>query len=289
MCFLHSSLWIGFNVGRRVINKKYMMEDYYKINKEAWNARTKIHLYSSFYDLDKFKREVKSVPDLDLSLLGDVRGKSILHLQCHFGMDTLSLSKMGANIVGVDFSEEAIQTAKSLNEELGLNAQFCCCNIYDVPTVLKGQKFDIVYTSYGVVNWLPDLIQWGQVISQTLKDGGKFVIVEFHPILWMFNEEFSQVRYAYSRKEPYIVEESTYTDSENDNRQKTVTWNHGLAVVLNGLLNNDLQVQSFGEYDYSPFNLFGNMAAEKNGTFKVAGKNGEIPLLFSVVAVKPSK
>ena len=71
-----------------------MMEDYYKINKEAWNARTKIHLYSSFYDLDKFKREVKSVPDLDLSLLGDVRGKSILHLQCHFGMDTLSLSKM---------------------------------------------------------------------------------------------------------------------------------------------------------------------------------------------------
>ena len=265
------------------------MEDYYKTNKEAWNTRTKIHLHSSFYDLNKFKREVKSVPDLDLSLLGDVRGKSILHLQCHFGMDTLSLSKMGANIVGVDFSEEAIQTAKSLNEELGLNAQFCCCNIYDAPTVLKGQKFDIVYTSYGVVNWLPDLIQWGQVISQMLKDGGKFVIVEFHPILWMFNEEFSQVRYAYSRKEPYIVEESTYTDSENDNRQKTVTWNHGLAVVLNGLLNNDLQIQSFGEYDYSPFNLFGNMVAEKNGTFKIAGKNGEIPLLFSVVAVKPSK
>ena len=266
-----------------------MMEDYYKINKEAWNARTKIQLHSSFYDLNKFKREVKSVPDLDLSLLGDVRGKSILHLQCHFGMDTLSLSKFGANVVGVDFSEEAIQRAKSLNEELGLNAQFCCCNIYDAPTMLKGQQFDIVYTSYGVVNWLPDLIQWGQVISQMLKDGGKFVIVEFHPVLWMFDENFSQVRYAYSRKEPYIVEESTYTDSENDNRQKTVTWNHGLAVVLNGLLNNDLQIQSFGEYDYSPFNLFGNMVAEKNGTFKIAGKNGEIPLLFSVVAVKPPK
>ena len=98
------------------------MEDYYKTNREAWNTRTKIHLHSSFYDLDKFKREVKSVPDLDLSLLGDVREKSILHLQCHFGMDTLSLSKLGANVVGVDFSEEAIQTAKSLNEELGLNA-----------------------------------------------------------------------------------------------------------------------------------------------------------------------
>lgn len=105
------------------------MEDYYKTNKEAWNARTKIHLRSSFYDLDKFKRKVKSVPDLDLSLLGDIRGKSILHLQCHFGMDTLSLAKMGADVVGVDFSEEAIQTAKSLNEELGLNAQFCCCNM----------------------------------------------------------------------------------------------------------------------------------------------------------------
>ena len=184
-------------------------------------------------------------------------------------MDTLSLSKFGANVVGVDFSEEAIQRAKSLNEELGLNAQFCCCNIYDAPTMLKGQQFDIVYTSYGVVNWLPDLIQWGQVISQMLKDGGKFVIVEFHPVLWMFDENFSQVRYAYSRKEPYIVEEATYTDSETNNRQKTVTWNHGLAEVINGLLCNGLQIRSFGEYDYSPFNLFGNMIAEKNGTFKI--------------------
>ena len=97
---------------------------------------------------------------------------------------------------------------------------------------MQGQQFDIVYTSYGVVNWLPDLIQWGQVISQMLKDGGKFVIVEFHPVLWMFDENFSQVRYAYSRKEPYIVEEATYTDSETNNRQKTVTWNYGLAEVL---------------------------------------------------------
>lgn len=147
-------------------------------------------MHSSFYDLDKFKKEVKSVPDLDLSLLGDIRGKSILHLQCHFGMDTLSLSKTGANVVGVDFSEEAIQTVKSLNEELGLNAQFCCCNIYDAPAVLQGQQFDIVYTSYGVVNWLPDLTQWGHVISQMLKNCGRFVIVEFHPVLWMFNEDF---------------------------------------------------------------------------------------------------
>ena len=79
------------------------MEDYYKTNKEAWNARTKIHLHSSFYDLDKFKKEVKSVPDLDLSLLGDIRGKSILHLQCHFGMDTLSLSKTGSQCRGSGF------------------------------------------------------------------------------------------------------------------------------------------------------------------------------------------
>ena len=152
--------------------------------------------------------------------------------------------------------------------------------------MLQGQQFDIVYTSYGVVNWLPDLIQWGQVISQMLKDGGKFVIVEFHPVLWMFNEDFSQVQYAYSRKEPYIAEEATYTDSETNNRQKTVTWNHGLAEILNGLLNNSLQIKLFGEYDYSPFNLFGNMTPEKDGTFKIAGQNGKIPMLFSVVAVK---
>ena len=262
------------------------MEDYYKTNKEAWETRTKIHLLSSFYDLDTFKREVKSVPDLDLSLLGDIRGKSILHLQCHFGMDSLSLSKMGARVVGVDFSEEAIKTATALNAELRLDARFCCCNVYDAPTVLQGQQFDIVYTSYGVVNWLPDLTQWGRVISQMLKAGGRFVIVEFHPVLWMFNENFSQVRYAYSRKEPYVVEEPTYTGSETDSRQKTVTWNHGLSEILNGLLRNDLRIKSFGEYDYSPFNLFGNMTAEKEGRFRIAGKEGDVPILFSVVAVK---
>lgn len=262
------------------------MEDYYKTNKEAWETRTKIHLLSPFYDLDTFKREVKSVPDLDLSLLGDIRGKSILHLQCHFGMDSLSLSKMGARVVGVDFSEEAIKTATALNAELGLDARFCCCNIYDAPTVLQGQQFDIVYTSYGVVNWLPDLTQWGRVISQMLKVGGRFVIVEFHPVLWMFNENFSQVRYAYSRKEPYVVEEPTYIGSETDSRQKTVTWNHGLSEILNGLLRNDLRIKSFGEYDYSPFNLFGNMTAKKEGRFRIAGKEGDVPILFSVVAVK---
>ena len=119
-----------------------------------------------------------------------------------------------------------------------------------------------------------------------LKVGGRFVIVEFHPVLWMFNENFSQVRYAYSRKEPYVVEEPTYTGSETDSRQKTVTWNHGLSEILNGLLRNDLRIKSFGEYDYSPFNLFGNMTAKKEGRFRIAGKEGDVPILFSVVAVK---
>ena len=196
------------------------------------------------------------------------------------------LVKDGSQCHGSGFLGRSYTNGKVFERGIGLNAQFCCCNIYDAPTVLQGQQFDIVYTSYGVVNWLPDLIQWGQVISQMLKDGGKFVIVEFHPVLWMFDENFSQVRYAYSRKEPYIVEEATYTDSETNNRQKTITWNHGLAEVINGLLCNGLQIQSFREYDYSPFNLFGNMIAEKNGTFKIAGKNDKIPMLFSVVASK---
>ena len=102
----------------------------------------------------------------------------------------------------------------------------------------------------------------------------------------MFNEDFSQVQYAYSRKEPYVVEEATYTGSETDYRQKTVTWNHGLAEVLNGLLCNGLQIESFGEYDYSPFNLFGNMIVGADGMFRITGKSGEIPMLFSVIAVK---
>ena len=125
------------------------------------NARIETHLQSNFYDLEGFKQGKNSIPNLDKSLLGNVRGKKVLHLQCHFGMDTISLARMGAEATGIDFSEIGINTARTLNEELGNDARFVCCNVYDTPQELH-EEFDIVYTSYGVVNWLDNLNKWGR-------------------------------------------------------------------------------------------------------------------------------
>ncbi|HKK38655.1 MAG TPA: class I SAM-dependent methyltransferase, partial [Cryomorphaceae bacterium] len=154
--------------------------DYQQINRQSWNDRVDSHLKSEFYDVEGFLKGQASLKEIELPLLGDVNGKSILHLQCHFGQDTLSLQRMGANCVGVDLSDKAIEAAQNLNEELGLNARFVACDVYEAPKHID-EKFDVVFTSYGTIGWLPDLDRWAEVIAHFLKPGGKLVFVEFHP------------------------------------------------------------------------------------------------------------
>ena len=146
------------------------------------------------------------------------------------------------------------------------------------------ETFDIVFTSYGVINWFPNLDEWGRIVSRYLKPDGKFVMVEFHPVLWMFDTKFERVESAYSREEPYISTSQTYTNaSEAGKEYVEVTWNHGLSKVLQGLLHANLRIVDFQEYDYSPFNLFGNME-EDRGMYHLKDRKGMIPILFSVVA-----
>ncbi|RNC65393.1 bifunctional 2-polyprenyl-6-hydroxyphenol methylase/3-demethylubiquinol 3-O-methyltransferase UbiG [Proteiniphilum sp. X52] len=261
------------------------MENYLEINRKAWNNRVDTHVNSSFYDMDSFLRGASSVPSLDRKLLGDIQQKSILHLQCHFGMDTLSLSREGAKVTGADFSEKAIAKAKELRDQLQVDADFICCDVYDLPEIAK-EPFDMVYTSYGVVNWLPDLDKWGKTISALLKPGGKFVMVEFHPVLWMFDENFQHIMYAYSRTEPYTAEEPTYTEQGNGTADKTVTWNYGLSEPLNGLAKNRIRIEEVNEHYHSPFNLFGNMIELEKGRYHIKGLEDKIPVTYSIVATR---
>ncbi|MGD8307202.1 MAG: class I SAM-dependent methyltransferase, partial [Ignavibacteria bacterium] len=158
-------------------------QKFFEANRKAWNNKTPYHLKSTLYDLEGFKKGNTSLKFIELAELGNVINKSMLHLQCHFGQDSLSWQRLGAQVTGIDFSEEAINTAKSLNEELNLNAKFICSNIYDLEKHLD-EKFDIVFTSYGTIGWLPDLNEWGRLVSHYLKSGGVFYIVEFHTVLW---------------------------------------------------------------------------------------------------------
>ncbi|HVG14317.1 MAG TPA: class I SAM-dependent methyltransferase [Chitinophagaceae bacterium] len=259
---------------------------YFEANRTLWNKRTTVHKDSQFYDLPSFLNGNTSLKKIELDELGDVRGKKILHLQCHFGMDTLSLARMGAIVTGVDLSDEAIEEAKRLNNQLGLKARFICCNVYDLPHFLE-EQFDIVFTSYGVIGWLPDLEAWARVINTFLKPGGFFYMAEFHPVVWMLDEDFQKVKYYYHNEELIEIDSvGTYTDRYANIEAKEYSWNHSISEVLNALLHQNLQLKFFNEFSYSPFPCFNNVVEGSDGNWRVKDLEDKIPMVYSLKAVK---
>lgn len=261
-------------------------EEYFLVNKDLWNKKILFHKDSEFYDLKKFKEGKSSLNDIELNELGDIKGKSILHLQCHFGQDTLSLARLGADVTGVDFSDKAIELAESLNNELKQNARFICSDIYGLKEKLD-EKFDIVFTSYGVIGWLPDLVKWAEIVNQYLKPGGIFFMVEFHPVLFMLDENICRIQYSYFNKG--VIEEDvtgTYADKNADLKHKMYGWNHSLSDVFSSLLNCGLKIISFKEYDYSAYNCFNNLIEIEKNKWQVKGFENILPLMYSVKCIK---
>jgi len=265
-----------------------MMEhlDYLSINRKLWNERTRHHLASDFYDVDRFLKGANSLKQIELDLLGDVTGKTILHLQCHFGQDSLSLARMGGTVTGVDLADEAIKAARSLSEQMDAKARFICCDIYDLPNHLN-EKFDIVFTTYGTIGWFPDLDKWAALIANYLQPGGSLIFADFHPVVWMFDSSFSNIQYSYFNVGPIIEqEEGTYADAGAAISLQSVGWNHPLDEVIAALLRHGLALQHFREYDHSPYNVFSNMVEVAPGKFQLTGKEGKLPLVYSLVCIK---
>ena len=261
-------------------------QDYFKANRSLWNKRTPIHAASDFYDLEAFKSGKSSLNTIELKALGDVSGKSLLHLQCHFGMDTLSWARLGARVIGVDLSTKSIELAKSLAQELQISARFICSNVYDVPHCLD-KKFDIVFVSYGCISWLPDLKHWAEIIADFLKPGGIFYMVEFHPIVWMFDSSFDKIAHPYQSLQVIHMEPTeTYTKTNDTLNYSEYTWNHGLATIIQSLITSGLTLKSCEEFDFSPYNCFDNMVKGKDGYWRIIGLEEKIPLLFSLKAEK---
>lgn len=261
-------------------------QNYIEINRQSWNNRTDAHLKSEFYDLDGFRKGKTSLNEIELNLLGDIKGKTILHLQCHFGQDTISLSRLGADVTGVDLSDKAIESAKQIAKDTNSNATFICCDIYDLPNHLD-EKFDIVFTSYGTSGWLPDLDKWAKIISKSLKPNGQFVFVEFHPVVWMFDDNFDKIGYRYFNSGAIIeTENGTYADKKADITQSYVMWNHGLSEVLNSLISNGLEINSLDEFDYSPYNCFNKTIGFEPKKFRIEHLNNNIPMVYSIIATR---
>lgn len=261
-------------------------QNYIEINRQSWNNRTDIHLKSEFYDLDGFLNGKTSLNDIELNLLGNIRGKTILHLQCHFGQDTISLSRLGAEVTGVDLSDKAIESARQIAKDTHSNAKFICCDIYDLPNHLD-EKFDIVFTSYGTIGWLPDLNKWAKIISEFLKPNGQFVFVEFHPVVWIFDDNFEKISYRYFNSGAIIETESgTYADKKADITQSYVMWNHSISEVLNSLIKNDLEIKSLDEFDYSPYNCFNKTIEFEPRKYRIAHLDNKIPMVYSINATR---
>ncbi|TPN81784.1 class I SAM-dependent methyltransferase [Aquimarina algicola] len=261
-------------------------QKYFDTNKETWNEKVAIHASSDFYDLDRFKKGKTSLKKYELEALGDVSGKSLLHLQCHFGQDTLSWSRMGAKCTGVDLSENGITLAKKLNEDLELDANFVCCNVLETSNFVE-EKFDIVYTSYGVIGWLPDLKPWAKMIAERLQNGGVFYMVEFHPIVWMFDylQHPPVLKYGYQQKEVIYEEyQGTYADTNANMISKEFGWNHGLGEVVSSLSEAGLTIEYLKEHDASPYEIFPEMISLDTDQGMYVSKDRLYPLLFSIKA-----
>ncbi|MBM3292385.1 class I SAM-dependent methyltransferase [Candidatus Bathyarchaeota archaeon] len=266
------------------------MEHYYEVNKKRWRELLSIHTVSGEYDIEGFLKGGSSLHNLELEALPNVKKKSMLHLQCYFGLDTLSWARRGARITGVDFNEKAIEYAQMLAEKTGLQAKFINCNIYDIEKHLQKQ-FDIVYTSYGVLCWLHDIQDWARIAARYLKPGGTFFIAEFHPFSWIYDENSQKelkIKYNYWHKdEPdHGISETSYAASGYKLQNKeTYEWNHPLGTVVTALVEAGLTIQWIHEY---PFSVDGDqfkfMKKDENGYWRLPGD--PIPLMYSIKAKK---
>jgi SAM-dependent methyltransferase len=223
-------------------------------NHELWNLWTKRNAESQEYSdpYRQLKAGETTLEEIEIEELGDVSGKTLLHLQCHFGLDTLSWARRGASVTGVDFSEEAVALAQSLSRDLGIDAEFMCSDIHDLPAVLHG-TFDIVYTSRGVLCWLPDLERWAEIVAHYLKPGGIFYILGGHPIVRTLKPRTDgngrPVEWGYFENGPIAVEERRSNANPTPHSpHMAYYWPHSLGEVVTALCAAGLRLEFLHEF-----------------------------------------
>jgi SAM-dependent methyltransferase len=263
-------------------------------NRDVWNAWTAIHEKSAFYDLEGFKRGGSRLRDYEVEEIGPVEGKDLLHVQCHFGIDTLSWARLGARVTGADFSERGVELARSVAAELGIDGRFVVSNVYDLPANLEGD-FDVVYTSRGVLGWLPDVRAWAKVVAHFVRPGGIFYITEVHPIIQAFETEGVapgelQLRYPYwEHAEPLTFDvHGSYAEPMADVRELTeYGWNHGLGEIVTALADAGLRIDALREYAFVDWPM-DVLVKAADGRYRLPGDlDGRLPLFFSIKASKP--
>ena len=268
------------------------MANYNKINSILWDELTQIHVMAEESNyIDQLKSKKVLLKSTELEEVGDVRNKSLLHLQCHYGLDSLSWALLGAKVVGVDFSIKSIKYAQNLSTKFNIPAQFICCDIYELPIHLK-RKFDIVYSSYGVLLWLSNLEKWAKLISNLLKKGGFFYLIEGHPysmILKNSDDDYNlKITKDYFRhKKPKIgISENDYINRQYKIKNKSFTWNYAISDVLNTLTQANLKLEYLHEFPFSDNPYHKGMIKNKKNLWQFEKNSPQIPLTFSLKMYK---
>jgi SAM-dependent methyltransferase len=265
--------------------------DHLEVNRANWDERVEIHAEynEDFYDIDAFLAGASTLREIETGELGDVAGRSLIHLMCHFGLDTLSWARLGARVTGIDFSRKAVALATDLAERAGIEARFIECDVHDAPEE-AGQRFDIVFASYGVLCWLPEMKRFMAAAARLLNPGGLFLLVDGHPFFDVFeHEDHLEVRYPYfhSAKPEVCDIDTSYVNKERKlTHSKAFEWTHDVADIVNAVLSNGLELLSFKEYPFTFYQRFPGMVRDREGRWILEGCS--LPLLFSLKARKRS-
>lgn len=266
----------------------------YALNKARWDEVVALHAASPFYQVKEFLAGGKSLSKIEQRELGSVAGKRLVHLQCHFGLDTLTLARMGATVTGLDFSDRALAEARSLAEQAGIEARFVLGNLYDAPKLL-GQRHDVAFVSWGAINWLPDIEGWARVVAAVLEPGGFLYMIEGHPYANVLEQRLPTdpvvPTYPYWHKPEPLVFESDVTYTGEDTKvqhTKMHEWIHTISDIVNALLAAGLRLEFLNEHPRLAWKLFPSMVedTEEEGFYVMPPGFPAIPLAFSLKAVK---
>lgn len=280
-----------------------MSESYLEVNRANWDDRAAIHEHSPDYDRARLlggDAELSHVVAFDRPLLGDITGQRAVHLQCHIGTDTLSLHRLGADVVGLDLSGASLEVARRLVEEAGADIPFVEADVYSAPDALaEHAPFDLVYTGIGAIGWLPSIDRWAETVAALLRPGGRLFIREGHPVVWALDDprpdELIVLAYPYFETEEGTVwdEPSTYAgaaDGDEATIAHSVTheWNHGLGEIITALLSHGFEITGLVEHRSIPYRPLGDQMEpdpDVAGEYRLREGRDRLPLTYTLQAV----
>ena len=267
-----------------------MSDTWRETNRRLWDELASIHPGTAFYGVDRFKAGEDALLPIELAEMGDVAGKSLLHLQCHIGLDTLNWARKGARVTGLDFSGEAVRQARKLAAETGLAGEFVEADVYDARAAIKGQ-FDIVYVSWGALIWLPDLKRWAEIVASLLAPGGFLYLLEGHPAAMMLDQKDKDspiaVSLPYFKTDGPLIFKSDKTYAGEDIRIKNETsmeWVHPLSEIVMSVIEAGLTLEFLHEHDRLAWQLFPSLSKGEDGMFHPQPGTPPMPLAYSLKA-----